>query len=190
MPWRKRSSVEDTLCGGTHYVAFGVAAALTVVSFIIATSPACKIFFMCSMLVFLASIAYHWMPRKYPEWKDTARHIDVAMIYLMVPATVTALLPTMASVLFWVYAGLMAIGVVTQVIKMQDSDKLLPFFCFVVAWVCTVMIPPVHLYVGLLVYLIGLVFYLTDHKTWHHLLWHIFVMGAWSFHAVMHLTQS
>ena len=154
------------------------------------------IFVGTMLLLYLGSTVYHLWPRT--RLKGALQVIDHSAIFLMIAGTYTPFTlgplhgPHGWTVLALVWA-LAACGVMLKVLKgVLHRPRLAVFLYLGMGWLVLLILRPlamtlprdslVWLAVGGLVYTAGVIFFVTDHRRYHHFVWHLFVLGGTSCH--------
>ena len=181
MTWRNRNIIEETLCWITHFVAF-----LFVLFFLlVTTSTTGMLFLFAGMLVFLSSTLYHSISKTQFVEKDFARSIDVASIYFLVAATASLVISGTLLYFLLVLGMVLSVLVIKEKITSRVSDILLPLFATITIVLCLATSWSWLLLIGFFAYAVGTLFYLSDHRKWHHFIWHLFVMLGYAIHVMI-----
>lgn len=145
--------------------------------------------------VFSCSASYHLMAR--PGWKETARRLDHAAIYVMIAGTYTpfALVKiegTWGVALFAVVWAVAAAGVLWKLFLPRRFEAAAFVLYLVQGWAVLVALEPLFsavsfsafilLAIGGALYTLGVVFHLWRRLPYHNAIWHIFVLTAAACH--------
>jgi hemolysin III len=147
------------------------------------------------VLLYLSSTLFHALtPRRA---KRVFQLLDYSAIYLLIagtytPFTLTALGGGWGWSLFGVVWGLAAIGIIYESVFKRPSNLLSLFFYLVMGWLMVIAIKPlisalptgglILLAAGGICYSGGAVFYAWRGFPYHHMVWHLFVMGGSACH--------
>lgn len=140
-----------------------------------------SVFFLASFLTFTASAIYHTAEG---ELKVHYRMLDIASIFLLVPATVHDLLPLSISLPFIMTAGSLALVTLHETLSDAYTDAALITLAVAASVLGYLFAPSASsLLLGLAFYGAGLPFYFLGDRHWMHAAWHVFVSVGWICHA-------
>ncbi|MCB0599439.1 MAG: hemolysin III family protein [Lewinellaceae bacterium] len=143
------------------------------------------------LFVYFISTLYHSV--REPRWKYLCRKADHISIYFLIAGTHTPFLVYCfpeASGRFYLYLiwGLVAVGLVYKLFFFDRWEWLSVTFYLAMGWLGMITIPqasglmPQATLIGILLgglsYTIGVVFYAWRKLTYHHAIWHLFVIGG------------
>lgn len=143
------------------------------------------------LFLFAASTLYHSTRGKA---KDFFQMLDHHGIYLMIagtytPFTLVTLRETWGWTIFSIIWALAAIGILIDTFQ-RHGRRILPLIIYMVmGWLIVIALKPllrelslggfVMLLLGGLLYTVGVVFYVLDHRvSYFHGIWHLFVLGG------------
>ena len=198
----KYSSKEELAHGISH----GIGTGLSIFGLIILLSAAIRygniwhvisaaIYGSSLILLYLASTLYHLF--SHPGIKKFFQQLDHSMIYVLIAGTYTPLtLVTLRGAWGWTLFGLvwgMALcGLISeQLIKKRILWLSLSLYLGM-GWLLVVAIRPlmtslatgglILLLAGGILYSVGILFYIWKNLSYHHVIWHIFVMAGSAAH--------
>jgi hemolysin III len=147
------------------------------------------------ILLYTASTLYHGIPQS--KSKQLLRRLDHAAIFLLIAGTYTPFtLVNMRGVwgwsLFGLVWGLAILGMVLE-LGMKRRIRWLSITLYLgLGWLILIAIKPlidsvpiggiVLLLAGGLSYSLGIIFYVWKRLSYHHMVWHLFVMGGSALH--------
>lgn len=149
------------------------------------------IFGVTMFLMYLASTLVHSLPEG--KWKDLFLVFDHASIYLFIAGSYTPFLlillrGTMGWSLFGTVWGIAIIGIVFKIFYTKKFLVLSTLFYILMGWLIILVWGPLTelmdktglmlLLVGGLCYMVGTVFYVWRSFTYHHAVWHLFVIAG------------
>ncbi|GGD29486.1 PAQR family membrane homeostasis protein TrhA [Pontibacillus salipaludis] len=147
------------------------------------------------IFLYLSSTMVHGMPDG--KWKDLFEIFDHAAIYLFIAGTYTPLLlvvlrGTLGWTLFGIVWGIAIFGVVFKVFFVKKFVVLSTVFYVLMGWIIVLAWNPlvtklafgglVLLVVGGVLYSVGTIFYVWRSFTFHHAVWHLFVLAGSAMH--------
>lgn len=147
------------------------------------------------IFLYLSSTMVHGMPAG--KWKDLFEIFDHAAIYLFIAGTYTPLLlvvlrGTLGWTLFGIVWGIAIFGVVFKVFFVKKFVVLSTVFYVLMGWIIVLAWNPlvtklafgglVLLVVGGVLYSVGTIFYVWRSFTFHHAVWHLFVLAGSAMH--------
>lgn len=147
------------------------------------------------LLLFLTSAIYHSLPRN--RAKEVFRMLDHSAIYLLIagtytPFTLGVLRGAWGWSLFGIVWGLALLGVLLKAGGRLHHPILSACIYLGMGWLVVVAIYPLWqrvsgtglawLLAGGLCYTFGIIFYAARNRRYHHLFWHLFVMGGAACH--------
>ncbi len=147
------------------------------------------------ILLYLASTLYHLLPG--PRCKKIFRQLDHSMIYILIAGTYTPI--TLVSLrggwgwtLFGLVWGMALLGLALELLFKRKIKWLSLTLYLAMGWLVVIATKPllaslaregiVLLVVGGLLYSFGVIFYVWKKLTYHHAIWHLFVMGGSTAH--------
>ncbi len=198
----KRLFREELANGITHGIATGLSTIGLVVLLISATRYGngwhviCAVIYGCSLiLLYLASTLYHLFSS--PNLKRLFKRFDHSLIYVLIAGTYTPLtLITLRGTWGWTLFGLvwgLALGglILELVIKKQIRWLSLTLYLGM-GWLLVIALRPlllslapngvILLLIGGLLYTLGVVFYVWKALSYHHAIWHLFVVAGSAAH--------
>lgn len=144
------------------------------------------------VLLYGASTIYHALPRS--RAKQVFRVLDHAAIYLLIAGTYTPFtLGALRGPWGWTLLGtiwtLALAGIVLKATPVAFRfPRLSTVIYLLMGWLVVVAMKPLLTHVGAagvawlaaggLLYTAGIVFYLSDHRRYRHMIWHLFVAGG------------
>lgn len=147
------------------------------------------------IVLYSASTLYHAVT--HARVKQVLQRIDHAAIYLLIAGTYTpfalvSLRGPWGWTLFGVVWGVAMLGVVIESFHLKRLRRLSLGLYLGLGWVVVVAIKPMIdqvapgglwlLLIGGLFYSFGVIFYVWKKLTWHHVIWHLFVLAGSIFH--------
>ncbi|KGP92096.1 hemolysin D [Pontibacillus chungwhensis BH030062] len=147
------------------------------------------------IFLYLSSTMVHGMPEG--KWKDLFEIFDHAAIYLFIAGTYTPLLlvvlrGTLGWTLFGIVWGIAIFGVVFKFFFVKKFVVLSTVFYVLMGWIIVLAWNPlatklafgglVLLVVGGVLYSVGTIFYVWRSFTFHHAVWHLFVLAGSAMH--------
>ncbi len=147
------------------------------------------------ILLYTASTLYHGIPQS--RSKQLLRRLDHAAIFLLIAGTYTPFtLVNMRGVwgwsLFGLVWGLATLGMVLELVMKRRIKWLSITLYLGLGWLVLIAIKPlidsvaiggiVLLLAGGLSYSLGVIFYVWKRLSYHHAVWHLFVMGGSALH--------
>lgn len=189
-----------------HAITHGLGAILSIAGLVLliiyssmsgeALSIVSVIIFGSSMLImYVASTIVHSLP--VGKWKDIFLIVDHASIYVFIAGSYTPFVLIQIHggfgwTLFGIIWGLAAIGIVLKLFFVKRFIFLSTLFYIVMGWLIVIAWKPLTatmptdgvtlLVIGGLFYTIGAVFYVWKIVPYHHVIWHLFVLGGSAFH--------
>jgi hemolysin III len=146
------------------------------------------------VLVYLASILFHTSLAISLPWNKAFETVDHCAIYLLIAGTYTPfLMVTLPGTLGWsmlaLIWGLAVAGILYKVFFFYKSDLLSTLAYILMGWLALGIVMPLHaklgwwglggIFFGGILYTLGAVFYLLDHKfRFAHAVWHSFVIAG------------
>ncbi len=142
-------------------------------------------------LLYLISTLYHGFTHQ--KVKRVFRVLDHSAIFILIagtytPITLTALRGPWGWTLFGIVWGLAGAGIILKVMLFGRFEKLSVLLYILMGWIVIIalkplitMLPAVSLMwigIGGLFYTIGVIFYAWQKLPYHHVIWHIFVLGG------------
>lgn len=148
-------------------------------------------------LIFLytSSTLYHGIPN--PNAKKILQQLDHAAIYLLIagtytPFTLVSLRGELGWTLFGIVWALALIGVALEFTAKQKLKRVSVGIYLALGWLIIVAIKPMItsigqggltlLVAGGLCYSLGVIFYVRKSMTYHHAIWHLFVLAGSACH--------
>lgn len=149
------------------------------------------IYACCYLMVFIASTVYHWVQQ--PQLKKALKITDHISIYFLIAGTYTPIVIIFVSnsfgitllIILW---SLTIFGIFFKIFYTGKYEILSTLLYVFMGWILFVdskaffaIMPQniiVLLAVGGVLYSIGVIFYLWERFTYHHIIWHIFVLAA------------
>ncbi len=185
-----------------HSVTHGVGALLSIAGLVLLVVFAalrgnawhivgCGIFGTTLVLMYTASTLYHALPQ--PRAKRVFRILDHSAIYLVIAGTYTPFtLVSLRGAWGWTLFGLvwaMAIpGIVFKALALGRLRVLSVVFYLAMGWLVVIATKPLlHavapaglalLAAGGLAYTVGVIFFAWKRMPYHHMIWHLFVLGG------------
>ncbi|MCD5322496.1 MULTISPECIES: PAQR family membrane homeostasis protein TrhA [Pontibacillus] len=147
------------------------------------------------IFLYFSSTMVHGMPDG--KWKDLFEIFDHAAIYLFIAGTYTPLLLVVLRgplgwTLFGIVWGIAIFGVVFKVFFVKKFVVLSTVFYVLMGWIIVLAWNPlatklafgglVLLVVGGVLYSVGTIFYVWRSFTFHHAVWHLFVLAGSAMH--------
>ncbi|MCP3030641.1 hemolysin III family protein [Halobacillus sp. A1] len=147
------------------------------------------------LLLFVSSTLVHSFPPG--KAKDLFEIFDHSAIYLFIAGTYTPMLliplrGTLGWTLFAIIWGMAILGILFKVFFVKRFVLLSTIFYVLMGWMIILAWGPLtaevpaagitYLVVGGVLYSIGSIFYVWRSFTYHHMVWHLFVLGGSIFH--------
>ncbi len=195
---RSQSLGEEIANSITHGIGAGLSLAGLVVLVVIASLKgdpwkivSYSIYGTTLFSLYLLSTLYHGFI--HPKVKNVFRVLDHSAIYLLIAGTYTPFtLTSMRGPWGWTLFGLiwaMAIfGIIYKVTYFQKFRKVGVIFYILMGWLIIIAIKPllqmvptfilILLAIGGVLYTLGIIFYSWKNLPFHHMIWHLFVMGG------------
>jgi len=188
----------------SHGLGLGLAIAAIPVMVVLASRgggalevAALSIFGASMVLCYGSSTLYHALPEG--TGKRIAQALDHAAIFLLIAGTYTPF--TLAVIggawgwsLFGVVWGLALVGMVLKFAAPRFYRRISTAVYLGMGWLVIIALRPMWLALsgeaigwlaaGGLFYTAGVAFYVSDHKPYHHFVWHLFVLGGTVCHVV------
>lgn len=143
------------------------------------------------LLLYVSSTLVHSFPPG--KAKDLFEIFDHSAIYLFIAGTYTPILlvplrSTLGWTLFGIVWGMAILGIIFKVFFVKKFVILSTIFYVLMGWLIILAWGPLtaevpaagitYLVVGGVMYSIGAVFYVWRSFTYHHMVWHLFVLGG------------
>ncbi|MFW6049926.1 MAG: PAQR family membrane homeostasis protein TrhA [Myxococcota bacterium] len=195
---------EEVLHAVTHGVGalLAVAALVTMVTWAAAAGApvqvvATAIFGTSLVAMYGASTVYHAVPARHARTKRALQVADHCCIYLLIagtytPFTLISLQGAWGWSLFGVVWGLALLGIVFKLTPLPHHPWLSSLGYLGIGWIAVVAMGPLMdalpatglglVVAGGLAYTIGVLFYVRDHRPYHHTIWHLFVLAGSTCH--------
>ncbi|MCA1012595.1 PAQR family membrane homeostasis protein TrhA [Halobacillus halophilus] len=154
-----------------------------------------SIYGVTMLMLFVSSTLVHSFPPG--KMKDLFEIFDHSAIYLFIAGTYTPILlvPLRGSLgwtLFGIIWGMAILGVMFKVFFVKRFVVLSTLFYVLMGWLLIIAWGPLtsevpaagitYLILGGVLYSIGSIFYVWRSFTYHHMVWHLFVLGGSIFH--------
>ncbi len=174
---------------------FGVLITLASMSGSVAKVLTSIVFGIGLLVMYGSSTLYHAIPQYKP--KSILQVLDHAAIYFLIASTYTPIVilgvqGVFGWILFGVVWGLAALGIFLKFVFPHRFELFSLILYAVMGWLIVVAIDPfvahagwlpmIFLFVGGVVYTVGIFFYSKSSITLNHALWHLFVLGGTIFH--------
>lgn len=175
-------------------VGFGVLVALAALTGSVLQIIGASVYAVTLFLVYVASILFHTALAVHLPWKKAFETLDHCAIYLLIAGTYTPfLLNVVQGTLGWSMLGviwaLAVLGILYKVFFFYSSNLLSTLAYIAMGWLVLFVVKPMlagldwtgvgMLALGGVLYTVGAVFYLLDHKfRFAHAVWHAFVLSA------------
>jgi len=155
------------------------------------------VFGLTAAALYLSSTLYHSLART--RARRFFQIVDHSAIYLLIagtytPFTLGIIHGRLGWILFGLVWGLAAMGVALKATIGVRYDKLSTALYLLMGWLAVIAIKPlwlnlpvpgfVWLVAGGLAYTVGVKFYSSDHRPYHHFVWHLFVLAGTCCHFV------
>lgn len=157
-----------------------------------------SVFGFTMMVLYLSSTLYHAFPES--KAKRVFKVFDHGAIFLLIagtytPFTLTVLPAAWGWTLFGIVWALAIFGVVLKSVKGPQIGKLSMTLYLGMGWLAVLAAKPLWnslpgwglfwLLAGGMMYTIGVVFFIYDHRIrYNHFIWHLFVLAGTAFHVV------
>ena len=163
-----------------------------------------SVFGVSMALLYLASMVYHAFPYHGPT-RERLRTLDQMAIFLLIagtytPFTLGALRGFWGWLLFGIVWTLAIIGIVLKARDKRLFDKVSLWLYVGMGWSVVLVIVPtwnmvpvwgaIWLLLGGVAYTVGVLFFVFDHRSYFHLIWHVFVAIGSACHFVAVLKYS
>ncbi len=147
------------------------------------------------VLMYVSSTLCHGFPKG--KMKDLFEIFDHSAIYLFIAGTYTPIMlvplrGTLGWTLFGIVWGIAILGIVFKVFFVKRFVMLSTLFYILMGWLIILAWGPLtaelpaqgitYLVVGGVLYSIGSIFYVWRSFPFHHMVWHLFVLGGSLFH--------
>ncbi|MEO6722478.1 MAG: hemolysin III family protein [Ferruginibacter sp.] len=149
------------------------------------------IYALCFLMVFISSTLYHGLPpsRKKENWKI----IDHISIYFLIAGTYTPFIlifvnNVFGNTLLVILWSLTLLGMIFKIFFTGSLEILSTLVYLFMGWILFAdsktffkNMPPMIIELvtlGGILYTIGIIFYLWQKYTYHHVIWHVFVLAA------------
>ncbi|EKU45835.1 PAQR family membrane homeostasis protein TrhA [Staphylococcus massiliensis] len=157
-----------------------------------------SIYVISIFLMFLSSTVYHTMENRTTH-KYVLRIIDHSMIFISIVGTYTPILVIMiGGWLGWtvlaILWGITIFGILYKVLATHVNPKFSMAMYMVMGWMSIILIPIIiqkasiafliYILLGGVAYTIGAWFYAQKHRAYFHMIWHLFIVVASSFHYI------
>ncbi len=154
-----------------------------------------SIYGVTMLVLFVSSTLVHSFPAG--KMKDLFEIFDHSAIYLFIAGTYTPILlvPLRGSLgwtLFGIIWGMAILGIIFKVFFVKRFVVLSTLFYVLMGWLLIIAWGPLttevpaagitYLILGGVMYSIGSIFYVWRSFTYHHMVWHLFVLGGSIFH--------
>ena len=155
----------------------------------------CAIFGGSLVLMYTASTLYHAIP--IASARPVLHAIDHAMIYVLIAGTYTpfTLVTLRGPWGWWLFGtswGMALIGAAFKTFHTGKFEKLSLAVYLIMGWCMVIAIRPlldampigglILIGLGGLSYTVGVIFYVWERLPYHHMIWHLFVLGGSVFH--------
>lgn len=142
-------------------------------------------------LLYLISTLYHGFTNM--NVKKFFRVLDHSAIFLLIagtytPITLTVMRGPWGWTLFGIVWGLAILGILLKTIMFGKFEKLSVVLYLLMGWIVVIAIKPLiimlpftslmWLAIGGVLYTAGVIFYAWQRLPYHHVIWHIFVLGG------------
>lgn len=191
-----------------HTITHGLGAGLSIAGFIVLLILAIKqgdgwtlagvtVFGIALILLYLSSTLYHSFPPS--KIKNFFQFLDHSCIYVLIAGTYTPfLLVYMRGLWGWILFGLLwtltALGFIFKLFFIGKWNKLATIIYILMGWIAIIAIKPaiemiptgaiLLMLLGGIIYTGGVIFYLWERLPFHHVIWHLFVLGGSLVHFV------
>jgi len=150
-----------------------------------------SIYALSFLLVFISSTVYHGIKRS--RIKEIWKIIDHVSIYFLIAGTYTPFIlifvyNSFGLTLLGILWGLTFLGIIFKIFYTGRFEIFSTFIYLLMGWMLFAdshtffkNIPPTIvnlIMVGGILYSVGVVFYLWEKYTYHHVVWHVFVLAA------------
>jgi hemolysin III len=185
----------------THGIGFGLSIAGLVVAVVIASLnsnawliTASAIYGSTLIILHLSSTMYH--SARNLRWKRRFLLADHSSIYLLIAGTYTpfCLGPMRGPVgwtLFGIIWGLAAVGILREILRPRRGTWFSTAIYLLMGWLVLIFLYPLvkalspyallMLFIGGVMYSIGVIFYRWHSLKYHHAIWHLFVVAGATF---------
>ena len=206
---RHQSLGEEIANSISHGVGFLAAIAITPILIITAIPlgsgaiVGASIFGATMMVLYLSSTLYHAFPHS--RAKKVFQIFDHSAIFLLIagtytPFTLTVLQGAWGWTLLGIVWSLAIFGVILKSVGGAGTNKLSVALYLGMGWLAVIAVKPLWdslsawgifwLLAGGLMYSIGVVFFVYDHRVrYSHFIWHLFVLAGTAFHVVAVLSH-
>lgn len=143
------------------------------------------------IFLYLASTLYHSLTN--PKAKNFFHYLDHSAIFLLIagtytPVTLVALRGTVGWIMFGLIWTLAIGGIIFKAVAKGRFRIISVFIYLIMGWIVVVAVKPLlssvptgmitWLIIGGLCYSLGIIFYALKKMPFHHMVWHIFVLGG------------
>lgn len=155
------------------------------------------VFGLALIILYTASTLYH--ATRHPKRKEIFHRIDHLAIYLLIAGTYTPIsLVGLGGfwgwTLFGIIWGFVVIGFFFKFSSLRYNKKLSLTLYVIMGSISILVAKPlidnlspnalIYLLVGILLYSVGIYFYVNRKIKYHHAIWHLFVLGGSTMHFV------
>jgi len=194
----QQSRKEEIANAITHGIGVGLAIAALVILVVYAARisdtwkvVSFSIYGATMILLFLSSTLYHSFPQ--PYLKRFFRILDHSSIFLLIAGTYTPVtIGTMRGgwgwTLFGIIWGLTILGIILKIFAMSKFKWLSIVVYMLMGWIIIIALKPllrtvsteflIWILSGGLAYSLGIIFYTARRLTFHHAIWHLFVLAG------------
>jgi hemolysin III len=198
LPSRTQSVGEEIANSITHGIGiiFSIVALTLLIVFAAESGDAIRIvsltiYGVTMLLLFTFSTLYHSFP--WPKVKKVFRIFDHSSIFLLIAGTYTPIL--LVSIkgkwgwwLFGLIWGLAILGILHEIFFIGKFKILPVIFYLAMGWLIVIAFKPlinsvpkgflVWLFLGGILYTLGVIFYAWKKMKFQHMIWHLFVLGG------------
>ncbi len=182
----------------THGIGTGLSIAALVILVILASQKGdpwkivgFSIYGASLFLLYLISTLYHGFTNI--NVKKFFRVLDHSAIFLLIagtytPITLTVMRGPWGWTIFGIVWGLAILGILLKILFFKKFDKLSVVLYILMGWMVVIAIKPliimlpfaslVWLAIGGVLYTAGVIFYAWQRLPYHHVIWHVFVLGG------------
>lgn len=175
-------------------IGFGTLVGLAVQSQSLTKIFAASTYCATLIVMYIGSLLFHTSLAVDVPWKKALEVVDHSAIYLLIAGSYTPfLMVSLHNTKSWIMLGLIwliaVIGVLYKVFFFYKSDALSTLAYVAMGWMCVFFMKDLYQSIGWqglgllgaggVLYTVGSLFYLFDHKfKYAHAIWHLFVMAG------------
>ena len=182
--WAEKSLIEEKWNGITHAAGCGY----FISALFNAKGESQLVYCAACVIVLILSTMYH--ATEETNKKNFLRMMDMSAIHVLIAASSVSYIRLLNpdSLAYLIPTCMCVIGVVHLVMRYDHREFTIVYVFFGLVGFLTFYFSidnPISVWyfsVGVMIYLLGVVFYLRDYKKWYHTMWHLFVLAGMIVH--------